>query len=139
MKKAMYYVSPFVIAPVIYLTLTAFEGMEVLKSIAPYVLFAALFLFSVALGILSPTENKFDYIMTAAVPVSLLSSLFIALLLDEGCDGMPQFSIHHALNIEYYNAWLPIALVMTVITFVVSFKPLRNFVRNKFTFKKPNR
>ena len=136
MKKTMYYFSPFVIFPFVFLILPLLESTDVLKPIVPYVMFATLLLSSVVIGILSPAKTKFDYIMAAAVPSSLLLSVFIALFFDEGCDGMPQLSLHHALNIEYYKAWLPIALIMMVITFIVSFKPVRNIVSNKFAYRK---
>ena len=125
MKKVIYYLSPFVIIPLIFMMLALLEGAEILKSIVPYLMFATLFLFSVVIGLLSPIKTKFDYIMTAAVPISVFLSLFVALLFDEGCDGMPQLSLSHALNMEYYKIWLPIVAIMTVITFVASFKPIR--------------
>ena len=125
MKKTIYYLSPFVIIPLIFSMLTLLENAEILKFIVPYFMFAILFLFSVAIGILSPAKAKFDYIMSAAVPISCFLTLFIALFFDEGCDGTPQLSIHHALNMEYYKVWLPMALIMMVITFVASFKPIR--------------
>ena len=100
-------------------------------------MFAALLLFSVVIGILSLTKTKFDYIMTVIVPISVLVPLFVFLLFDEGCDGKPQFSLHHALNMEYYKTWLPVALVMMAITFIASFKPVRNTIKNIFARKSP--
>ena len=41
-------------------------------------------------------KAKFDYIMTAIVPLSVFFALFISLLFDDGCDGTPQFSLIHA-------------------------------------------
>lgn len=125
MKKTMYYLSPFVMIPLIFTVLTLLETVEALKFIAPYFMFAALFLFSAVIGVLSPGKTKFDYAMTAAVPISVFLSLFVALLFDKGCNGDPQLSLHHALNVEYYQIWLPIVAVMTIITFVASFQPIR--------------
>ena len=133
MKKTMYYLSPFVIVPLIFLTLTVLDGakLSVLKSSAPYLMFAALLLFSVAIGIFSPAKTKFDYMMTAAVPISLLLSVFVALLFDAGCDGSPQLSLGHALNMEYYKVWLPIVIAATLVTFIASFRPIRSFFSKK--------
>jgi len=136
MKKAVYYFSPFVIIPIIFLITTLFESVEVLEPIAPYFVFASLFLFAVLIGTMSQSKTKFDYIMTFFVPLSVFLTLFVSLLFDEGCDGTPQLSLSHALNVQYYRAWLPIAIIMTVITFVFSFQPIRKFIKGRFSFKK---
>ena len=136
MKKTAYYTSPFVINPIIFLTATLLESAEILKPIVPYFMFGALFLFAAVLGIISPSKARFDYLITIIVPVSVFFALFISLFFDEGCDGTPQLSLNHALNIEYYRSWLPMALVVTVIAFVFSFKPIRRFVKNKVCCKK---
>ena len=135
MKKAIYYVSPFVIIPIIFLITNLLESVEMLNPIAPYFVFTSLFLFAVLIGTISQSKLKFDYIITAFIPLSVFLALFVSLLFDEGCDGMPQFSLHHALNIEYYRSWLPIALAMMAITFVFSFKPIRQFIKNKIFAK----
>ena len=125
MKKAIYYVSPFVIIPIIFLITTLLESVEMLNPIAPYFVFASLFLFAVLIGTISQSKLKFDYIITAFIPLSVFLALFVSLLFDEGCDGKPQFLIDHALNMEYYKPWLPIVLSMVIVTFVASFKPIR--------------
>ena len=125
MKKTIYYFSPFVIIPIIFLIATLLESVEILKPTAPFFLFTALFIFSLAIGVLSPTKTTFDYAITAIIPCSVLLSLFVGLFFDEGCDGKPQLSLSHALNMEYYKIWLPIVAIMTVITFIASFKPIR--------------
>ena len=132
MKKTAYYTSPFVVIPVIFLIVSVLESAEILE----FIVFASLFLFAAALGIISPSRAKFDYLITIIVPVSAFFALFIALFFDEGCDGTPQLSLSHALNIEYYRAWLPMVLVMTVIAFVFSFKPIRDFIKSKVCRKK---
>ena len=127
MKKIAYYFSPFVSFTILFLLATLFSGAEILE----FIVFASLFLFAAVLGIISPSRARFDYLITIIVPVSVFFALFISLFFDEGCDGTPQLSLNHALNIEYYRSWLPMALVMTVIAFVFSFKPIRRFVKNK--------
>ncbi len=136
MKKAIYYVSPFVIIPIIFLITTLLERVEILNPIAPYFVFASLFLFAVLIGTISQAKSKFDYIITAFIPLSVFLALFVSLFFDEGCDGTPQFSLSHALNIEYYRIWLPIAIIMMVVTFVFSFKPIRKFIKGRFFFEK---
>ena len=136
MKKTIYYFSPLIIVPGILLMTTLLESIEILKPIAPFFLFAAFFMFSFVIGVLSPAKTTFDYAMTVIAPCSVFLSLIIALFLDEGCDGKPQFSLHHALNVEYYKTWLSIVLIMLVIILAFSFKPVKNFVRSKLSFKK---
>ena len=94
------------------------------------------FLFAAFMGTLSPTEKQFDYLMTLLTPTAFLCTLFVSLYFDEGCDGLPQLSLHHALNMHYYRAWFPYVAIMTGITFITSFKPIR--IRNvrKRNFKK---
>ena len=126
MKKAIYYASPFILFPIIFGIFTLLDEIDIINSnILAVFLFVIFFVTTAFLGNLSLTNKKFDYLMTGIVPLAGFFALFIALFFDEGCDGTPQLSIHHALNMEYYKIWLPIVAIMTVITFVASFKPIR--------------
>ena len=126
MKKIIYYASPFVLFPIICVAYSLLDKIDIINlNILAVFLCVILFVTSAFLGNLSLTKKKFDYLMTIIVPISFLLTLFIALFFDEGCDGKPQLSLHHALNIEYYKVWLPRVAVMAVITFVASFKPIR--------------
>ncbi len=126
MKKAIYYVAPFVMLPIFFWFFIWLGDTNIIKPnvliTLTYILF---FLFSALMGSLSCSDKKFDYRMTAIVPVSLFVALFTGLFFDEGCDGNAQLSIHHALNMAYYCSWLPIAIGMMITTFVFSFKPIR--------------
>ena len=126
MKKAIYYASPFVLFPIIFGVFTLLDEIDIINSnIMEVGSFTILFVASAFLGSLSLTNKKFDYLMTGIVPLACFFALLIALFFDEGCDGTPQLSIHHALNMEYYKIWLPIVAAMAVTTFVASFKPIR--------------
>ena len=126
MKKKIYYASPLVMFPIIYLIINFLDEMDIINpNILVILTCIVFFLFSALVGSLSITNKKFDYLMTAIIPFSLLLTLFVCLFFDEGCDGTPQLSIHHALNMEYYKIWLPIVAIMAVTTFVASFKPIR--------------
>ena len=126
MKKAIYYASPFILFPIIFGIFTLLDEINIINSnILAVFLFVLFFVTTAFLGNLSLTNKKFDYLMTVIVPLACFFALFIALFFDEGGDGTPQLSIDHALNMEYYKVWLPIVAVMTVITFVASFKPIR--------------
>ena len=126
MKKVLYYSTPFVVFPIVFLGITWLEGAGLLQSNASVLLtYAVLFLFAALMGSLSHAEKPFDCLMTAIIPVSFFAALFVGLLFDAGCDGSAQFSLHHALNAAYYYSWLPPVGVMTVAAFVFSFKPIR--------------
>ena len=135
MKRTLYYISPFVIIPIIFLITSLLEGVEILEPTAPYFAYTALFLFTVMLGALSQLKTTFDYIITALLPLSVFFALFLFLFFDEGCNGRPQLSLYHALSIEYYRPWFLRVLVMMVITFVFTFKPLRQFIKNIISVK----
>ena len=126
MKKVIYYASPFILFPIIFGVFTLLDEIDIINSnILAVFLFVIFFVTTAFLGNLSLTNKKFDYLMTAIVPLACFFALFIALFFDKGCDGTPQLSIDHALNMEYYKVWLPIVAIMMVITFVASFKPIR--------------
>ena len=126
MKKTLYYVSPFVLLPIVFWMIDALEKSEQLSpNVLMLLTFSLLFCSAFLFGGLSPSEKKADFLMILILPLSCFFALFAGLLLDAGCDGLPRFSIHHALNPEYYVAWLPIVMLMTVVTFLASFRPIR--------------
>lgn len=125
MKKKIYYLAPFVVFPLLVLLINFLDSMEMQSNIWMPLTLILFFLFATLMGTLSPTEKKFDYLMTLLIPAAFLCTLFVSLYFDEGCDGLPQLSLHHALNMHYYRVWLPYVAIMTGITFIASFKPIR--------------
>ena len=125
MKKTIYYIAPFAVFPLLVLLINSLDSMEMQSNIWKPLTLILFFLFAALMGTLSPTERKFDYLMSLLIPAAFLCTLFVLLYFDEGCDGLPQFSLHHALNMHYYRVWLPYVAIMTGITFVTSFKPIR--------------
>lgn len=125
MKKTIYYIAPFAVFPLLVLLINSLDSMEMQSNIWKPLTLILFFLFAALMGTLSPTERKFDYLMTLLIPAAFLCILFVLLYFDEGCDGLPQFSLHHALNMHYYRVWLPYVAIMTGITFITSFKPIR--------------
>ena len=136
MKKAIYYIAPFVVFPLLVLLINSLDKMGTNTDTWQALTLILFFMFSAFMGTLSPTEKKFDYLITLLTPTAFLCTLFVFLYFDEGCDGLPQLSLHHALNMHYYRVWLPYVAIMTGITFITSFKPIR--IRNvrKRNFKK---
>ena len=131
-KKTVYYLAPFILIPVIIILLTFAEAAGLIKpadsTLAVQVTF---FLFCVMMGNLSPTDKQFDFLIALLVPLSFFFALFIFLFFDEGCDGMPQLSLAHALNPEYYLLWGMPTIGMAVITLAASFRPIRILKRRK--------
>lgn len=125
MKKTIYYIAPFAVFPLLVLLINSLDSMEMQSNIWKPLTLILFFLFAALMGTLSPTERKFDYLMSLLIPAAFLCTLFVLLYFDEGCDGLPQLSLHHALNMHYYRVWLPYVAIMTGITFITSFKPIR--------------
>lgn len=125
MKKTIYYIAPFAVFPLLVLLINSLDSMEMQPNIWKPLTLILFFLFAALMGTLSPTERKFDYLMSLLIPAAFLCTLFVLLYFDEGCDGLPQLSLHHALNMHYYRVWLPYVAIMIGITFVTSFKPIR--------------
>ena len=125
MKKAIYYIAPFVVFPLLFLLINSLDKMGTNTDTWQALTLILFFMFSALMGTLSPTEKKFDYLITLLTPTAFLCTLFVFLCFDEGCDGLPQLSLHHALNMHYYRVWFPYVAIMTVITFITSFKPIR--------------
>ena len=128
MKKAIYYIAPFVVFPLLFLLINSLDKMGTNTDTWQALTLILFFMFSALMGTLSPTEKKFDYLITLLTPTAFLCTLFVFLYFDEGCDGLPQLSLHHALNMHYYRVWLPYVAIMTGITFITSCKPIR--IRN---------
>ena len=126
MKKTIYYVSPFIVFPLVFLLDDLWKSIYIANyyDVAPVFFKIVAFLFPAIIGSLSTTNKKFDYLMTAIVPLSFFLSLFFALYFEEIYECV-RFSLDHALNMEYYKLWLPNVVVMTAITFVTSFRPIR--------------
>ena len=125
MKRATYYIAPFVVFPLLVLLINFLDSIEMQSNIWQALTLVLFFLFAALMGTLSPTEKTFDYLMTLLIPAAFLFTLFVSLYFDEGCDGLPQLSLHHALNMHYYRVWLPYVAIMTGITFIASFNPIR--------------
>ncbi len=125
MKKAIYYIAPFVVFPLLFLLINSLDKMGTNTDTWQALTLILFFMFSALMGTLSPTEKKFDYLITLLTPTAFLCTLFVFLYFDEGCDGLPQLSLHHALNVHYYRVWLPYVVLMTGITFITSCKPIR--------------
>ena len=123
MKKILYYIAPFVIIP---LSLLLFEliAQEVIKTNGYFFLNAILLIICIVIGNLSPSHNKFDYIITLLLPLSLFCFMFIVGFLDS-TETYARFSFERALNVALQTDILVTYFIMLIASFWASFKPFR--------------
>ena len=95
-----------------------------LIELSPYILFASLILTSIIFGNLSPTNKKFDYLMTAIVPLSFFLLMFVVGFLDKN-DLETRFHLYKAFRAAFQPWVLFDCLAMALTTFLASFKPIR--------------
>ena len=124
MKRCLYYITPFVLIPVVMLLSEYMDNMDLIP-MSPYILFAELAVSCIVIGNLSPTNKNFDYIITLIMPLSLFCMMFIAGFLDRGCSGELAFSPTRACEVACQPLGLVAYCVMALITFLASFKPIR--------------
>ena len=123
MKKKIYYASPFIIISVLLLTTDFLHKIGLIK-MSPYISTALLILTSIVLGNLSPTNKKFDYLMTAIVPLSFFILMFVVGFLDKS-DLETRFHLYKAFRAAFQPWVLFDCLAMALTTFLASFKPIR--------------
>ena len=123
MKKKIYYASPFIIISVLVLTMDFLHKIGLIEW-SPYILFASLILTSIIFGNLSPTNKKFDYVMTAIVPLSFFLLMFVVGFLDKD-DLETRFHLYKAFRAAFQPSCLLKYLIMALTTFLASFKPIR--------------
>lgn len=127
MKKKLYYLMPIVIVPGLLLLLDLFAKMGMTAGFS-YIMGAVLVLFSVVVGFLSPTHRTFDYFMTAIMPISLFCLVFILGFLEKDDLGT-RFHLHKAVKASTQPIFLQLYCLMAGVTFLTSFKKLRNLRR----------
>ena len=122
MRMFLYYTSPFVIIPVALLLCEYIDNVAAIPMF-PYFIIIPIFL-SFIMGILSSTRNKFDYIMTVIMPLSLFCFMFIGGFFDKS-DLDTMFHLDRAFK----TAFQPICLIeyccMAISTFISSHPKLR--------------
>ena len=64
MKKAIYYIAPFVVFPLLFLLINTLDKMGTNTDTWQALTLILFFMFSALMGTMTPTEKKFDYLMT---------------------------------------------------------------------------
>lgn len=117
MKKSLLYLLPFIVMP---LATDLIEYFDV-KSV--YIAVGIIILFAVVLGSLSPSSKKNDLVMAILVPASLFCSLLACGFLTTS--ETYGHEIGRAFRVATQNGWLIVYLIVCVVTWAASFKPIR--------------
>lgn len=124
LKRYLYYFSPFVLIPAVSLLCDYMDDIGLIN-MSIFIITVLLALISIAVGILSPTHRRFDYVMVAIMPLAFFGVMFISGFLDRGCSGQLGLSLNNALEIAFQPWCLMIYCVMAVSTLVASLKSIR--------------
>ncbi len=127
MKKAMYYIIPFVLIPLVFLLGEFLDNLPFFK-MTPLLLGALLFLVAAVVGNFSSAKGKFDVIIAVIMPAAVFLFMFLAGFLESG-ETIRRFDFQHGFKIAVGNTPWGIYLVVAFAAFLASYKPLR--VRQK--------
>ena len=123
MKKALYYLSPFILVPFSAFIMEACDNMKIVKMSAVW-FFGIYIILSAIIGNLTPTKMKFDYIMTALMPLSLFCTMFAAGLLHREDLGS-RFHFDKAFETALQPILLVLYLFMGLVVLGTSFYKIR--------------
>ena len=123
MKRRLYYITPFIIIPLLMLMCECLDNAGIIR-MSPYILIVTLAFISFVFGNLSPTDKRFDYIMTVIIPLAFFCFMFIIGFLDKD-DMETRFHLDKAFKVSLQLFALYSYCLMALITFLASFKPIR--------------
>ena len=131
MKKYVYYLSPFLLIPIILTTIEYFilnfaltdSNVDKVSTLMRISIIILLLLLCIIFGSISPSTKKFDCIMTVIIPSALCIYLLIAGFINKGSDVM--FDIVHGFRVAFKPFYIMLYPIMAAITFVSSFKTIR--------------
>lgn len=123
MKKSVYYITPFIIVPILSMLLAFLDNRALIKE-STHILCVLLLFTSIIIGNITPTRKNFDYIMTVIMPLSFFCLMFIVGFLDK-CDLETRFHFDRAFKAISQPLSVKMYFMMGIITFLASFKPIR--------------
>lgn len=124
MKKFLYYIMPFIVTPALMIMCSVFDRWQ-LFSMSIYIWGAVCIIASAVFGFFSPTNKKFDYLMTFIMPISLFVSMFA--LGFWGKWDHSRFHLEFALVVSLQQLALISYCLMAIVTFIASYKGFRKF------------
>lgn len=123
MKKCIYYTIPFVLIPAVMLLCEYIDNTNAIP-MSPFFCIITLIFISFIMGILSHSNNNFDYVMSAIMPLSLFCFMFIIGLISKSDLGT-RFHLSRAFS----TAFQPVCLIeyccMAISAFLSSHKKVR--------------
>ena len=123
MKKILYYLSPFIIVPFLAVAMEIIDDIGFIR-MSPTILLIVLGVVSDVTGSLSTAKTKFDYIMTALMPLSFFLTMFVEGFLDKD-DLETRFNFGRAFEAAFQPYVLIFCLTMAIIVFFASYKKIR--------------
>lgn len=123
MKKFFYYTIPFVLIPAVLLLCEYIDNTNTIP-MSPFFCIITLIFISFIMGTLSHTNNNFDYIMSAIMPLSLFCFMFITGFFIKSDLGT-RFHLNRAFKIAFQPWCLVAYCCMAISTFLSSHKKIR--------------
>ena len=123
MKKTIYYISPFIIIPLLMFISDFLDNKDLIQ-MSFNISVVLLVVTSLIIGNITPTNKKFDYIMTVIMPFAFFCSMFVIGFLDKS-DLETRFHFDRAFRAVFVGLKTKTYLVMAITTFLASFKPIR--------------
>ena len=123
MRRFFYYTTPFVLIPAFMLLWEYLDNTTPFR-ISPYFCIIALPIISLIMGTLSQTHHKFDYMMTAMMPLSCFCFMFIVGFFSEGEFG-PTFDLYRAFKTAFQPLCFIAYCCMALSAFLSSYKRIR--------------
>ena len=123
MKKVIYYSSPFIAFPIIFILLEILDDSRILE-LSPLIMFAVVLVTAAIISNFSPSDRLFDLIITIIIPLSLICTMLIAGFWDKD-DMETRFHIDRALEAAFQPLYLQLCLISLFTAFLFSFKKIR--------------
>ena len=121
--KKLYYFIPFILVPSALLLCEFLDNKGFIK-MNPYLIGIILVLISAIMGNFTPTNKRFDYLISVIMPLSLFVLMFVVGFLDE-TETYSRFDLGIAIKVSTQPSVLLMYLGMAFTAFILSFKSFR--------------
>lgn len=120
MKRFFYYLTPFVLIPVVMIFYEYIDNTSKI-SMSPYICIITLIFISMIMGNLSHTQKRFDYVLSAVMPISLFCFAFIIGFLSK-CDLETRFHLDKAFKTAFQHEFIVAYCCMAIFSFLCSYE-----------------
>lgn len=129
--KKLYYVAPFILILILVMLMELLDNMGIVE-LSAYAVTVTMILFAAIWGFFSPTHKKFDYWITAIMPIALCCVMFIVGFLDKD-DLETRYNLYEAVKAISLPYILQLYILMPIVTFFASYMSFRN-LKNRTCF-----